>query len=118
MKRSELKMTGDTFRLTPAKWGETCIMVDEDAVSEAMTESFGEPCDPDDDDFDKPETVEIATDTDGNFYAILEPYRSRDGIWHNENMFRKCQNPADASDGAAELYDRTWDTFDDKDDAE
>ena len=124
MKRSELTMTGETYRLTPANWGETYIMVDEDAVSKMMSETFGEECDPDDDPNNKPETVEIATDGQGNFYAILEPYEAtswgrKTGEVFNENMFRKCQNPAETGDdGTAEIYGQTWDIFDDEDDAE
>ena len=26
MKRSELKLTGETYRLTPTSWGDTCII--------------------------------------------------------------------------------------------
>lgn len=120
MKRSELTMTGESYRLTPANWGETYIMVDEDAVSEMMAETFGEECDPDSDPNNKPQTVEIATDADGNFYAILEPYQDRRSKrWYNENLYMRCQNPAEyGEDGAAEIYGQIWDTFDDEDDAE
>jgi hypothetical protein len=119
MKRSELKMTGETYRMTPANWGDSAIMIDEDAASEAMAECFGEPCDPDSDESNKPENVEIAIDTDGNFFAILEPYWDRQSKqWHNENLYLKCQNPADAANGTAEIYWQKWEMFDDEDTAE
>lgn len=123
MKRSELKMTGETYRTTPTAWGESYVMVDEDAVSEMMAESFGEPCDPDSDPNDRPETVQIAVDNHGNHYAILEPYEAtswgrKTGEIYNENMFRKISNPAEATDGTAEFLDNAWDTFDCEDEAE
>ena len=120
MKRSELKLTGETYRLTPTSWGDTCIMVDEDAAAEATAEAFGlESCDPDDDPNDKPESVEIATDAEGNYYAVLVPTVVRSSYGKetiNENLYRPCQNPAEVDQyGTVCIYGRTWDRFDDED---
>jgi hypothetical protein len=32
MKRSKLIMTGKTYRMTPANWGDSAIMIDEDTA--------------------------------------------------------------------------------------
>jgi hypothetical protein len=124
MKRSELKLTGETYRLTPSKWGETYIMVDEDEVSRVTAEAFDIPiddCDPDNDPNDRPESVDIATGPDGKYYAILHPYEAtswghKTGEIHNKNLYRECQNPAEAVDGGSELYGQTWELFDDEED--
>lgn len=116
MKRSELQLTGDRYSLTPDTWGEEYIIVDDAAASAAMRESFGDEFE---DDGKRGGTVEIATDSDGNYYAILEPYEAtswghKTGDIFNQNMFRRCQNPADVTDGLAEIYGETWDIFDDE----
>jgi hypothetical protein len=119
MKRSELKFTGDTYDLTPDTWGEEYIIVDEDTAVKAMIESFGEDFE---DDAKRSETVEIAVDNEGTFYAVLEPYEGtswghKTGEWHNENMYRKCQNPDTVSDGLCAIYGK-WDIFDDEEQEE
>ena len=115
MKRSELTMTGETYRLTPTHWGETSIMVDEDAVAEITAEAFDIPveeCDPDSDPNDTPETVDIAKNDDGNFYAILHPFRAG-GKWHNENLYRPCDDPGEPDNGSVSIHGK-WMTFDDE----
>ena len=122
MKRSELTMTGETYRMTPYKWGEQSIMVDEDAVAKSTAEAFEIPveqCDPDSDPNDRPESVDIARDAEGNYYAILHPYEKtswghKTGEMANENMYKLCQNPAEAVHGSAELYGMSWEIFDDE----
>jgi hypothetical protein len=85
-------------------------MVDEDVVAQSTAEAFGiESCEPEGD----LDSVEIATDGNGKFFAILEPF-TRAGKTYNENMFRPCQNPADATHGSASIYGITWDIFEDE----
>lgn len=108
MKRSELKMTGDSYELTPAGWGQTYIITDDDLVCDAMRESFEDF----DDDGQRGGTVHIATDNIGNFYAILEPYTGEN---FNENLYRKCQGPDNGNDGLCEIYGNRWEIFDDED---
>jgi len=121
MKRSELIMTGEIYRLTPYNWGETSIMIDEDAVAQCYADAAGvsvDEFDPDGDQNNKPESVEIATDGDGNFYAILEPFEKtswghKTGEMCNENMYMKCQDPSEVDDdGAVLLYSNKWQIFD------
>lgn len=119
MKRSELKLTGETYNLTPANWGDEAIIVDEDAAVAAMAECFG--VEEEDVDTNYSDEVEIATDDEGNFYAILVPYEGtswghKTGEVFNQNMYRKCQNPDDANCGTIEIYGQTWETFDGEDD--
>ena len=119
MKRSELKTIGN-YRLTPASWGsESYIMIDEDVAADAMKGSFNmdEAPNPDENENDKPEPVEIVTDDKGNFFAITDPIyeRSYSGkkSMIQDYMYSKCQNPDEARDGTVELYGN-WKTFDDE----
>ncbi len=123
MKRSELTLTGETYRLTPDSytgWGnESVLMIDEDLVEKtAQAASDDELPGLDDDPNDKPETVEMATDETGKYYAILPQYTSLSGgrkKWTHD-MYRQCQNPADVdTDGTIEMYG-SWESFDDEDD--
>jgi hypothetical protein len=121
MKKSELILTGDTYRTTPVSWGEEYIMVDEVAAASCMDESFDDgPHDPDADPNDTPDTVDIAVDARGNYYAILHPYEEtswghKTGEMFNENMYRPCQNPETVdSDGVAVFYTGRWEIFDDE----
>lgn len=120
MKRSDLTLTNENYRLTPDVWGDNCIMIDEDLVIEKFAEGFGESIEAMEEILDdpntKPDSVEIATDDDGNYYIILEPFRSNDGKWHNTDLYRPCQNPENAIDGAAEIYSNKWEHFDDEED--
>jgi hypothetical protein len=119
MKKSELTLTGETYRLTPDSWGDTNIMVDEDAVIAATADAFNIPvdeCDPDADENDKPDTCEIATDAEGNFFAIIQNKIVLGyGKYEDVEMARPCENPADATFGAALVFGR-WEQFDDEDD--
>lgn len=117
MKRSELKLTGEKYRLTPDSWGENFIMVDEDEIQRETAEAFSLPvdeCDPDADPNNRPDSVEIATDAVGNFYAILVPFTTSDGRVHNDNMYRPCDDPTNATRGSASLYGNTWEIFDEE----
>jgi len=92
MKKSELTLTGETYRETPAGWGETYLMVDEDAAEACMAKCFGEDFIGLEDENDKPGLwVEIATDAEGRFYGIYEE-EADDGYHFSEN-------PAEAEDG-------------------
>lgn len=116
MKRSELTTTGKTYRLTPDNWGDNSIMVDETAAITFMEKSLGCPCDPDADENNKPETVEIFTNSDGNLFAILEPF-TRNGETHNNNMFKPCDDPALADNGLAGIYGSFWLIFEEEEEA-
>ena len=122
MKKSELTLTGETYRLTPDNWGDSSIMVDENAISESTANVFDidiSECDPNEN--GKLDSVDIAIDKDGKFYALLHPYEAtswghKTGIMHNENMYRECANPANTTFGAASLYGDTWEIFDEEED--
>jgi len=114
MKKSELKIV-DQMRITPIGWGEPYVMVDETLA----TESFDETVDPDDDPNDLPETVDIATDKDDNYYAVAIPYEGtswghKTGEMHNENLYKPIENPNECSDGLAAFLDNHWLLFDDE----
>ena len=118
MKRSELKMTGDIYRLTPDNWGDTSIMVDEDECIESTADAFSisvDECDPDDPENGELVKVEIATDSNGDFYAVHQPQFLRGGRVINDDIFRKCQNPEDATQGIALLYGNFWEHFEEED---
>jgi len=113
MLRSELTLTGEIYRLTPDCWGNTSVMVDEDAVSRSTAEAFGiGSADPDADPNSRPESVEIARDANGNFYAILVPF-AQNGVEYNTGMFKSCGDPATATDGSVMLYGTGWQAFED-----
>jgi len=119
MKRSELKLTGETYNLTPDCWGVESIIIDGPAAITLKAECFD--VNEDDVDTDYSGEVEIATDDEGNFYAILVPFEGRNcghktGKIYNQNMYRGCQNPTGANCGTIEIYGQTWETFDDEDD--
>lgn len=122
MKRSELTLTGETYRITPKAWGEPCLMIDEGEVSEMMTETFGEECDPDSDPFDKPENVEIATDEQGNYFALSIQYEGtswgrKTGEIFGANLYMPIADPNKPENGCCKLLG-SWETFDDEDEIE
>lgn len=118
MKRSELKFTGEQFDLTPDSYGETAIITDEILACVEIAQLFGI----DEYDFDdesRRDEVELATDSDGNYYAVLVPFEQtswghRTGIWNNKNLFKKCANPSDAKNGLLEISSGKWEMFDDE----
>ncbi len=86
MKRSELTFTGDYYRLTPDTWGDTSVMIDESEAQLKASEMFGcsiSEAHPDKDPNNPPREIEIATDKEGNFYAVEE----------KSNWFYKCEDP-------------------------
>ena len=117
MKKSELKITGDSYRTTPTSWGDTSIMIDEDAAVENMRECGFEVESPDDDENDRP--IEIAVDSDGVFYAIQPAWEKtswgRSTGETNPELYIQCENPAEASNGLICVFG-TWHEFDDDDD--
>ncbi len=122
MKRSELTIIGE-YRLTPDNWGDTSVMIDEDAVIEATADAFGinvDECDPDADPNNKPETVDLAVDVNGNHYVILRPFPAiswghKTGEMYNENMYRPCEKLSDVSQGSLAIFGNSWQIFDDED---
>ena len=120
MKRSELKLTGELYRLTPPQWGEETIMIDEDKIAEEMQKCFDLETVPDPEENGKLETIELAI-ADGKYYAVLEPSEEtygghKTGVIYNQNMYRECENPADAVNGAICIYG-CWKIFDDEEEA-
>lgn len=119
MKKSEIRLTGDSYRTTPTSWGDTCIMVNEDMAVESMRESGFEVESPDGDENDRPLEVEIAVDEDGIFYAIQPAWEEtswgrRTGVI-NPELFIRCENPADTIDGMIGTYG-SWHEFDGEED--
>jgi hypothetical protein len=117
MKRSELKNEIGTYRLTPDNWGDNCIMIDEDAVCQAYADAADvevSEYDPDGDENNRPDSVVVWSDSNGNFYAVLVPFTTRNGVTHNDGLYMKCQNPDEAIDGGACLYETKWGSFDDE----
>lgn len=98
VRRADLVFTGESYRLSPSRWGEAYIMVDEEAVSLAMSKVFGHECSPDDDPNDPCTTIEIAT-TNGGYFAV------RDG-----GLFAPCGNPSNPADAIEGLVwiGRQW----------
>jgi hypothetical protein len=117
MKHSDLKTEIGTYRLTPDSWGDNCIMVDEDAVCAAYAEAAGvDPSeyDPDGDENNRPGSVVVWMGFDGKYYAVLVPFKTSDGAIHNDGLYMQCQNPDDAVDGAAVLYNTRWLSLDEE----
>jgi hypothetical protein len=116
MKRSELKNEIGAYRLTPDSWGDNCIMIDEDAVCQASADAAGvdvSEYDPDGYDNNRPDSVVVWTDANGKFYAVMVPFTNRQKETFNDNLYRACQNPGEATDGGALLYGQTWKSFED-----
>ena len=113
MKRSELTSTGESYRVLNTRETEM-IMTDEDEVVRHMREGY----DTEDEEynFDKSDIdeVEIFTDRQGQFYAILEPFTDSHGC-HNENHYKRCENPTDAYDGSFLYLEQHWNIFEDED---
>jgi hypothetical protein len=120
MKRSELKTTGETYRMTPDGWGnESYIMIDEDLAAKAAQEAFNLDEPPDPDEGQRPQDVEVFTDDNGKFFAVIDPIYDRDYDGKKrmvqDYMYTECQNPLEARDGTAEMYGE-WQLFDDEED--
>ena len=116
MKRSELTTEIGTYRLSPASWGTQFIMIHEDEVRQVTSDAFDmsvEDCDPDDSKNGTLDEVTIWTTDDGKFYAVLIPFK-RGGEWYNNNMYKSCQDPAEATLGSSDLYGIGWENFDDE----
>ena len=92
MKKKDLTFTGETFFLTPAEWGETYFITDMDDAIETMQESFDDVTIP-----SQMDKIEIATDSDGQFYAVNT----------EAELYRKCQNPVEVIDGLGEIYGKS-----------
>ena len=100
-----MKMTGDSFRLTPEGWGEQYIMYDEDEALDTIRETFPEA--DLDDQFDRPCDVEIAVDENGQHYAL--------NILYDQFIIyaKKCDNPDTAQGGLFDLQEYRWNQLDD-----
>ena len=102
MTKSELVFTGNCYNLSAPDCGEEYVVVDYDKALKLMKDSFG-----DDVDNILGDDVEIATDNDGNFYAVAEPQSN--GL----QFFVKIENPDNATEGVAELLSK-WEFFDEE----
>lgn len=109
MKRSDLTMTGQSFNLSPDEWGEKSIILDNAAYLAEIRECF------DDSEIEEPENlqaVEIATDREGNFFAVLVPETTRQGVI-NDDLFASCGNPNEEGAGCWLAF--RWEHFEDED---
>ena len=105
MKRSELKNEIESgIRMTCGSWGESYLMLDEQAAFEAMVESFGG----DAGDYEKQRDEERGDDDisiyeiNGKFYAV------------SEGKFIECDNPKTCESGLLDMHGK-WESFDDED---
>jgi len=119
MKKSELTIvTGERHRLTPYAWGDRSIMVDEDAVTESTREAFGldEAPDPDSDQNDKPEWVQVYRDANGQHYAVTDADVRRDAYRKTEipEYWAKCDDPTQPDQYGSVWVAQSWSSFDDE----
>lgn len=104
MKRSELKNEIESgIRMTCGSWGESYLMIDEQAAFEAMVESFGGTAA----EYEKQRDQERG-DTDisifelnGKFYAL------------NDGRYIECDDPKTCDSGLLSMHGK-WESFDDE----
>lgn len=113
MKRSELKDIG-SYRLTPDSWGDPSVMIDEEAAAQSVAVAFNlEFVDPDEDENDRPEEVELAV-RDGEFFVISAA--SLRGGRKTVGLFRPCEDPAQVKAGTIFLFGK-WEEFEEEEDS-
>ena len=102
MKKSNLKMTGEIYSLTPDSWGSVnSIIIDEKPITIIMANLFDMTIEAVTHDIEHSDSIEIAVDAQGNYYAI------------KNGQYAPCDNPINVSQGCADLYD-AWEFFDEE----
>jgi hypothetical protein len=92
MKKSEIELTGDVYRLTPANLGCDTFITNVSLFSEDYSDEI--------------ELVNIAKTKDGEFYALLDQYESL-GYGRRKQVgtvCRPCQAPRTIQNGVGDLY--------------
>jgi hypothetical protein len=118
MKRSELKNEIDSgIRITCGSWGESYLMIDEQAAFEAMVDSFGGTAA----EYEKQRDEERG-DTDisifelnGIFYAVNPQFEALSGGRRREldPIYIECDDPKSCNDGLLAMHGK-WESFDDE----